>query len=148
MTIEDLPEGGAPCRGVVLIADDTADTRDLYCLYLTSRGFKVVTAKDGEAAVEMALRHQPDVVVIDFAMPRLDGMAAIQRLKTDSRTRHTPIVMLTANPLRAAQGRSLQASLDGFLTKPCLPEHLEQHIDALMSVSRARGSVTRCCSSH
>lgn len=145
MTIEDLPEGSAPCRGVILIADDTADTRDLYCLYLTSRGFKVITAKDGEAAVEMARRHQPDVIVIDFAMPRLDGMAAIQRLKTDPHTRSTPIIMLTANPLKAAQGGSLHASLDGFVTKPCLPEHLEQHIDSLMSVSRR---VAACGSSH
>jgi two-component system cell cycle response regulator DivK len=147
VTIDDHPEGAAPCRGVVLIADDTADTRDLYCLYLTSRGFKVVTAKDGEAAVDVALRHRPDVVVIDFAMPRLDGMAAIQRLKTDSRTRYTPIVMLTAHPLKAAQGGSLQASVDSFLTKPCLPEHLEQHIDSLMSASKASGSLTRCCPS-
>lgn len=143
MKIDEFPddpssstEAGAPSRGVVLIADDTADTRDLYCLYLTYRGFKVVTAKDGETAVEMALRHQPSVVVMDFAMPRLDGMAATRRLKTDSRTRYTPIIMLTANPLKAVKGGAFPAGLDGFLTKPCLPEHLEQHIQSLIDLSK------------
>ena len=119
-------------RGVLLIADDTADTRALYCLYLTYRGFKVLTARDGEIAVEMALRHRPDVVVMDLAMPRLDGVAATRRLKSDARTRHTRIILLTAHPLEAVQQGALQAGVDGFLTKPCLPEDLEQHVRGLI----------------
>ena len=115
-------------RGVLLIVDDTADTRGLYCLYLTYRGFKVLTANDGETAVEMAVRHRPDVVVMDLAMPRLDGIGATQRLKSDARTRHTRIIMLTAHPMEAAQQGAFQAGVDGFLTKPCLPEDLEQHV--------------------
>ncbi len=119
-------------RGILPIADDIADTRSLYCLYLTYRGFKVLTAKDGETAVEMALRHRPDVVIMDLAMPRLDGVAATRRLKGDARTRHTPIIILTAHPLKAVQQGALQAGVDGFLTKPCLPEELEQHVQQLI----------------
>jgi CheY-like chemotaxis protein len=129
------PAGARPRpkpRGVLLIADDTADTRSLYCLYLTSRGFKVLTAKDGETAVEMAQRHRPDVVIMDLAMPRLDGVAATRRLKSDARTRHTPIVLLTAHPLQAVQRGALEAGVDGFLTKPCLPEELEHHVQQLI----------------
>ncbi len=116
---------GAP---VVLIAEDTFDTRELYELYLTQRGFRVQTVVDGEAAVEMALESGPDVIVLDSSMPRLDGVAATKRLKQDVRTRHIPVIILTGSHHKAIHQGALEAGADAFVTKPCLPEDLERQI--------------------
>jgi CheY-like chemotaxis protein len=118
-------------RPVILVVDDTSDTRDIYSLYLSSRGFKVPTARDGLSGLDAACRLQPDVVVMDLSMPGLDGIEATRRLKADPRTSHIPVLILTAYPLQAAQRGALDAA-DGFLTKPCLPDKLEQHVQRLL----------------
>ena len=71
--------------GVLLLVDDTADTRDMYSLYFRSIGFTVVTAEDGEAGIEAAAMQRPDVIIMDLSMPRMDGITAIRRLKQDRR---------------------------------------------------------------
>ena len=119
------PRAGAR---VVLIVDDTADTRELYSLYFRSRGFKVLTAHDGLAGVDAALRHDPDAIIMDLSMPGLDGIAATQKLKEDPRTQHLPILILTGYPMRGIAEGALEAGADAFLTKPCLPEDLEDHV--------------------
>jgi CheY-like chemotaxis protein len=117
---------------LVLIVDDTADTREMYSQYLTSRGFTVLTARDGAFGVDMALRRRPDVIVMDLAMPNVDGITATQRLKREIETRRTPILILTGYPMQAIERGALEAGADVFLTKPCLPEDLEQHVQRLL----------------
>jgi CheY-like chemotaxis protein len=67
--------------GRVLVVDDAADTRDLYAGYLGQRGFEVATAADGELGIELAIRLKPDVIVMDLAMPRINGISATHHLK-------------------------------------------------------------------
>ena len=135
------PERASPARregprsrgaGVVLIVDDTADTRELYALYFGSRGYVVRTAHDGLSGIEAALRLRPDVIVMDLSMPGVDGLAATRRLKADPRTRAVPLMILTGFPMRAIAEGVLEAGADAFLTKPCLPEDLEQHVRRLL----------------
>jgi CheY-like chemotaxis protein len=116
---------------MILVIDDTSDTRDIYSLYLSDRGFKVPTARDGLSGIDAACRLQPDVIVMDLSMPGLDGIEATRRLKADPRTSHIPVLILTAYPLHAVQGGAVEVA-DGFLTKPCLPHHLERHIRRLL----------------
>jgi len=118
--------------GLVLVVDDTSDTRDLYALYFQSRGFSVITAEDGEAGVETALRYEPDVIVMDLAMPRLDGVAATQRLRQDARTRDTAIIILTGYQAQAMPLGAFEAGADALLMKPCLPEDLERSVRKLL----------------
>jgi two-component system cell cycle response regulator DivK len=124
-----FPPRRQPQRGtrtkIVLIADDVQDAREIYAAYFESRGFRTVTARDGESAVALTTSLKPDVVVMDLAMPRLDGIGATQRLKRDQRTRHIPVIVLTGYPDRAIQDGALDAGAAAFLTKPCLPEDLE-----------------------
>jgi len=115
---------------VVLIADDTTDAREMYADYLRERGFTVVTAHDGAAAIRVALDQIPDVIVMDLAMPQIDGITAIERLKADPRMVRTRVILLTGYPL-AFEARALEAGADLFLTKPCLPERLVRHVNAL-----------------
>ena len=122
------PPDATPDRPVVLIVDDTADGRDIYSLYLQHQGFGVLTARDGNEGVEVAREHQPDVIIMDLAMARLDGIAATKRLKRDARTRKIPVIILTAFPEKPVQQRAMEAGASVFLTKPCLPDQLESHI--------------------
>jgi two-component system cell cycle response regulator DivK len=117
---------------IVLLADDTLDTRDLYAMYFTSRGFRVLTSIDGQSALEMALAHRPHVIIVDLAMPKLDGISVTRLLKSDPRTQGIPIIILTAYPQEASDRGALEAGADLFLTKPCLPEDLETRILELL----------------
>jgi len=128
------PERAAP---IVLIVDDTADVRDLYREYLTARGFRVATAPDGDSGIAAALRYGPDVIVMDLAMPWVDGITATRRLKADARTRNVPVILLTGYAYRAIDQGALEAGAAVFLTKPCLPEDLEAQIRRLQKRSSA-----------
>ena len=134
---EVSPPAGRPSQGrpsrrrpFILIADDTVDTRDLYADYFSSRGFTVVTAHDGAAAMRMAFEHVPDVIVMDLAMPQFDGITATERIKADPRMVRTRVILLTGYPF-AFETRALEAGADLFLRKPCLPERLLRHVNAL-----------------
>lgn len=131
------PLAGRPSQGrasrrrpVILIADDTIDTRDLYADYFGSRGFIVITAHDGAAAMRVAFLHVPDVIVMDLAMPQYDGITATERIKADPRMARTRVILLTGYPF-AFETRALEAGADLFLRKPCLPERLVRHVNAL-----------------
>lgn len=126
----------ARTRRTVLVVDDAPDMREIYGSYLGHHGFGVFTAPDGHEAVELALAHRPDVIVMDLAMPRLNGITAVHRLKQDARTRRIPVIILTGYAFRAIQQGALEAGADVFLTKPCLPEDLEQHVRALLTPGR------------
>ena len=115
-------------RGHVLLADDSLLTCELFGEYLTARGFSVVFAHDGEAAVAGAIDARPDVIVIDLSMPRVDGVAAIRRLKRDARTRHIPVIVLTGHIASPREQEALSAGATAFCTKPCLPEEIERTI--------------------
>lgn len=132
------PEPSARARGagLVLIVDDNADARELYALYFQSRGFSAVTANDGESGIHVARAHRPDVIVMDLSMPRLDGVAAIRRLKEDARTREIPVVILTGYPRAAIPQGALSVGADALLTKPCLPEQLEHQVLQLLAQRR------------
>jgi len=119
-------------RRTVLVVDDAPDTREMYGSYLGYRGYGVLTAPDGDAAVQTALAQRPDVIVMDLAMPRLNGISAVHRLKQDARTRNIPVIILTGYAFRAIQQGALEAGADVFLTKPCLPEDLERYVQRLL----------------
>jgi len=112
--------------------DDTADVREMYGDYLTAHGFRVSTAPDGERGIARATHQRPDVIVMDLSMPKIDGITAIKYLKSDPRTRDVPVILLTGYPFKAIEQGALEAGADVFLTKPCLPEDLEAHVERLV----------------
>ena len=120
---------GASRRPVIMIADDTTDTRDLYAEYFRTRGFITVTAHDGATAVQVALEHVPDVIVMDVAMPQFDGLTATRKIKEDERMRRTRVILLTGYPMSSVARQASEAGADRYLTKPCLPDELERHVN-------------------
>ena len=113
---------------LVLIVDDFAEGREICAEYLAFRGYRVATAEDGLVALEKTRELLPDVILMDLSLPRLDGWEASRRLKADERTRHIPIIALTAHALSSARDRALEAGCDAVVTKPCPPRDLESEV--------------------
>jgi CheY-like chemotaxis protein len=123
---------------LVLIVEDHGDTQYIYAAYFSAHGFRVQTGSDGETAVRRAIESKPDVIVMDLALPQLDGWEATRRIKKDPRTAHIPIVACTAHVLGTPVERALEAGCDSFLAKPCLPEDLLREVQRLLARAALR----------
>src|SRR5918992_2526188 len=101
---------------LVLVVEDYQDAREMYAAYLTFSGYRVAEATNGVEAVEKTIELMPDIILMDLALPRMDGWEATRRLKLDERTRHIPIVALTRHALPRAAGGARPAGRDSFVT--------------------------------
>jgi CheY-like chemotaxis protein len=117
---------------LVLVVEDYPDAREMYAAYLQFSGFEVAEATNGIEAVEMAETLMPDIILMDLALPRMDGWEATRRLKANDRTRHIPVVALTGHALAGHAEGARQAGCDAFVTKPCLPDALVAEIKRLL----------------
>lgn len=112
----------------ILLAEDHEDNRIALLTVLEHGGYRTLAARNGQEAVEIAREHAPDLVVMDLAMPVMDGKAAMKALKADPRTAAIPIIVLTAMALAVDREKLESEGFDGFLTKPCMPPHLLQEV--------------------
>src|SRR5215813_9053230 len=112
----------------VLIVEDDAATRGMYAAYLTSHGIRVLLADDGFTALRVATSHRPEVIVMHLSLPRIDGWEAIRGLKWNKKTSHIPIIAITGRVDSGSGTAAIDAGCDGFLLKPCLPDHLLKEI--------------------
>jgi two-component system response regulator MprA len=119
----------------VLVVDDDAPVRRMLERTLGAEGYDVRTASDGGAALAAVERAVPDLLVIDVAMPGLDGLAVARRLR--GKRLDTPILMLTARDGVADRVAGLDAGADDYLVKPFAPEELLARVRALMRRGRA-----------
>ena len=120
---------------LVLLVDDSADARAMYGEYLRFVGFRVVTADNGEEALAAAQAEWPAVILMDLAMPRMDGWEAIRRLRADPLTAEIPIVALSAYAFGEEPERAREAGADLCLSKPCLPPQVARVVRAMLGHS-------------
>jgi CheY-like chemotaxis protein len=125
---------------LVLVVDDSADARDLYGEYLKTCGFRVLTAQDGVEALRTAKAEWPAAIVMDLAMPRMDGWEAIRRLRADPMTADIPIVAVSAFAFGPETSAARDAGADLCLSKPCLPPQVARVVRAMIAGSSARAS--------
>ena len=102
----------------VLLVEDNELNRDMMVRCLTRAGLNVLTAGDGQAALDAMLADQPDVVLMDMNLPVLDGWTASRTAKDDARVQHIPIIALTAHAMEADRLNALEAGCDDYATKP------------------------------
>jgi len=121
---------------VVLIVDDSPDARAMYGAYLRMCGFRVVTAKNGEEGVAAARGEWPAIIVMDLAMPTMDGWEAIRHLRDDPFTAEIPIIALSAHAFGDAPLRAREAGADLCLSKPCLPPQVARVVRAMLASAR------------
>jgi putative two-component system response regulator len=108
----------------ILVVDDLPENREILTGLLEPEGYTVITAKDGQAGLEMALADPPDLILMDVSMPRLTGFEACRRLKADERTHLVPLVLVTGLVAREDRIQGIAAGCDDFLTKPVDAEQL------------------------
>ena len=118
----------------VLLVDDDPDIIQAASLRLQLAGYGIVTANDGERGVAMAAQSQPDVILLDVRMPRMDGFAALAELKERSDTKDIPVVMLSASV--SDQQAALDAGARFFLRKPYRGEQLLRTVETVIMEQR------------
>ena len=106
----------------ILVAEDDVDNRRIVVKVLTVEGHETLEAADGRTTVEIARRERPDLILMDLAMPGMDGWEAARQLKADAETADIPIIALTALAMRGDEERARQAGCDAYLSKPCRPQ--------------------------
>jgi two-component system alkaline phosphatase synthesis response regulator PhoP len=123
----------------ILVAEDDESLTSFLQPMLKRAGFQVVIARDGEVALALAAAEEPDLVVLDVRMPRLDGWEVCRRLR--KRERYIPIIMLTALGETVEKVKGLSIGADHYLTKPFDPHELIAQIEAtLRTVRESRGA--------
>jgi two-component system alkaline phosphatase synthesis response regulator PhoP len=118
----------------VLVVDDEANIVELVRLYLETEGYAVVTAADGEQALELYERHAPDLVVLDLMLPKIDGFEVCRELR---RRGDTPILMLTARSEDVDAIVGLELGADDYVTKPFNPRALVARVKAILRRTEA-----------
>jgi two-component system, cell cycle response regulator DivK len=108
----------------VLLVDDQPELCAIHGQYLQHHGYRVLTAVDGDAALDAARSQHPDVIVLDHSMPRRSGIDVARDLKADPTTAAIPVIMMTAMPYGAVGRRARAAGCVGFLAKPCNPRRV------------------------
>lgn len=125
----------------ILVVDDSDDVRLALATILQDAGYDVVEAADGEEFVPMALKHRLGLILLDVAMPRVDGFEALRRIKAESRLRNTPVIMVTAKG--RAEDLSMARTLGArdYISKPWADGEVELRVGwVFQAATRAVGT--------
>ena len=121
----------------LLIVEDNPDTREMYASYFHRQGYATYTAGDGREALARASALALDVILLDLALPEVDGWELARRFRADPRTRSVSIVAVSGWAELSARMRALSAGADVFVPKPVTPADLHGHVVRLRSRARA-----------
>jgi CheY-like chemotaxis protein len=103
---------------LILVVDDNPANLKLVCDVLEFEAYHVLKAADAEVAAEIIRRVLPDLILMDIALPGMDGLTMTRMLKADERTRHVVVVALTAFAMKGDEEKARDAGCDGYITKP------------------------------
>ncbi|WP_437493667.1 response regulator [Sorangium sp. So ce1014] len=132
-----MQEQETPPSGLVLIVDDSADNLNVLSDALMSDGLEVAVARDGEEAIELAGRSQPDLILLDALMPGLSGFEACRRLKADAATRSIPVIFMTALAEAKFRLQGFRVGAVDYVTKPFEKTELLARVHTQVSLRRA-----------
>ena len=119
-------------RETVLIVEDEKDIIKMLEYNLGKEGFKTLSARDGEHALDMARGAHPDLVILDLMLPGMDGLEVCKNLKRDTKTASIPVIMLTAKSQESDKIVGLELGADDYMTKPFSPRELIARIKAVL----------------
>ena len=117
----------------ILLVEDNELNRDILTRRLERKEYKVLSAKNGQEAIDIAQSDKPDIILMDLSLPIMDGWTAAKKLKGDKGTESIPIIALTAHAMRGDRETALEAGCDDYDTKPINFERLLGKIDSLTS---------------
>ncbi len=131
----DLLPSPSENESIALVIEDNEDVL-YYIGKVLTPSYKILTAGDGQAGFEIAVHAIPDIIISDIMMPKMDGYELTEKLKSDSRTDHIPIILLTAKTAQEEKIKGLSAGADAYLTKPFNEEELKVRMDNLIERRR------------
>ena len=108
----------------ILVVEDQEDNRQILRDLLTSVGYEIIQAENGEEALATAARERPDLILMDIQLPLLDGYEVTRRIKADPALRASPIIAVTSYALSGDEGKARAAGCDAYVTKPYNPRAL------------------------
>jgi two-component system, cell cycle response regulator DivK len=116
----------------ILVVEDQEDNRRIIRDLLTSAGFELIEAVDGEAGVRLAEAERPDLILMDIQLPVLDGHEATRQIKQNPGLRHIPIIVVTSYALSGDDAKAMAAGADAYVAKPFSPRQLLAAIRQLL----------------
>jgi len=119
-------------KGKVLVVDDEIYIVHILDFSLGMEGYEVITALDGEQALERMKTERPDLVVLDIMMPKLDGYEVCKAIKSNPATKQTPVILLSAKGRNVDQKLGFDVGADDYITKPFSPRKLVERINQLL----------------
>jgi chemosensory pili system protein ChpA (sensor histidine kinase/response regulator) len=117
---------------VIMVVDDSVTVRKVTSRFLEREGFRVITAKDGVEALQLLQDHIPDVMLLDIEMPRMDGFEVAKNVRTSSRLRDIPIIMITSRTGEKHRERAFELGVNKYMGKPYQEDLLLQNIQELI----------------
>jgi two-component system alkaline phosphatase synthesis response regulator PhoP len=124
-------------NGKILVADDEAHILHVVSMKLRNAGYEVITAVDGEEALELCTAEHPDLVITDFQMPFLSGLELCRSLRAQEETRDIPAMMLTARGFDISIEEMTEARISAVLAKPFSPREVLQKVNELLADVKA-----------
>jgi len=118
---------------LILIVEDNEKNRKLLRDVLQFKGYRTMEAELGEDGVTLAMQHKPDLILMDYHLPGIDGIEAFRRIRNASGTAHIPIVAVTASAMPEETRKMKEAGFDGFQTKPINVKEFLQAVADLFS---------------
>ncbi len=119
----------------IVIADDEAHILRVMSMKLTKGGYEVLTAVDGEEALELCASEKPDLLITDYQMPLMSGLELCKRLRSNEQTRNIPAIMLTARGFDIEPAEMVAAGITAVLAKPFSPREVLAKVNDLLDVT-------------
>jgi chemosensory pili system protein ChpA (sensor histidine kinase/response regulator) len=137
MHVEHAPEPEVAVRPskrhpIIMVVDDSLTVRKVTGKHLQKRGMEVLTAKDGQDALEQLQEHVADIMLVDIEMPRMDGYELVSRIRGDPRLEHIPIIIITSRAGDKHRQRAFELGVDLYMSKPYHEDDLFKNIDELL----------------
>ena len=130
----------------ILIVDDEKQLVSLVILHMKMSGYEVLSANDGEKALAIAREENPDLLILDLMLPKMDGLEVCKRLRAESKTGDIPVIMLTARSETGDKLKGFECGADDYITKPFSPRELVARVRRVLARAEKKSSTPKRCS--
>ena len=127
----------------ILVVDDEKDLTALVSLHMKMAGFEVLTASNGEKALDLSREEKPDLIILDLMLPKIDGWQVCERLQQDIATQDIPVIMLTARAETEDKLKGFEAGADDYVTKPFSPRELVARVKRVLARAEAEPTMPK-----